>query len=375
MCDVKKLRKWIADGNRIVLFGAGQNGYTFYKILKLLEISIECVVDNNEQKWGRKVYEDEVVCCSPIILSGREEYLTYICISPQYYSEIYEQAIQLNVLHIGNIYNVIKDVIKNYKDLYFQLLLELPYGKCWEFFYDNKNYLSVGETLYRNHHNDRIAVYTSVFGTYDNLFEPQSFADNIDYYFVSEEKPFELKKYMWLDAKSFLPKEIENPIEKNRYIKMHPHILFPQYQYSIYVDGNVEVLQDLSAFIQKSKTGISVFRHPYRDDIYLEALAVVNASRAKAKAVKIQMEKYICEGFPEAYGLVEMRIIAREHNNPVCISVMEAWWEEFRATDTKRDQLSFMYTMWKQGMGLEDLFLLGNNMRKFEYIKVHDHAK
>ena len=369
---IKDIQNWLLNNGKLAIFCAGQNGYTFCKILQLLDIPIDCVVDNNSEKWGQRVFGD-VVCCSPTVLSGREDYLTYICIAPQYYNEIFKQAKQFNVLHIENLYELVKDIVKNYRTIYLKLISELPYGKCLEFFYDSKCCDVIEEKVYDKSVNARIAVYTSVFGAYDGLYEPQNFAENVDYYFVSEQEPIGLKKHKWLDAKSFLPKGIDNPVDKNRYVKMHPHLLFPQYKYSVYVDGNVEILQDISVFVNKSKTGISVFSHPYRDDLFIEALAIVNAGRSKGEAVQEQMEKYISDGFPRNYGLAEMRIIAREHNNAICIKVMEAWWKEFTATKTKRDQLSFMYVMWKNGLGLEDLFLLGRDMRKSDYIKIHSH--
>lgn len=371
--SITELIEWQKDGNKIAIFCAGQNGYTFYRILKLLEIDIDCIIDNDNKKWNKNIFDD-VVCYSPTILSEREDYLVYICISPQYYNELYRQAKRSNILHIENVYDIMADIVKHHKELYFRILSELPYGRCFEFFYNSKLYMNIEEPVYVTTINERIVVYTSVFGTYDDVYEPQCLSENIDYYFVSEQKPEGLKKYRWLDAKKFLPSDLENPIDKNRYIKMHPHLLFPNYSYSIYIDGNVEVLRDMSVFAQKSKTGISVFSHPFRDDIYMEALAIANAKRAKVDAIQMQMKKYMKDGFPEVYGMPEMRIIAREHNNPICIKLMKKWWEEFSTTDTKRDQLSFMYVMWKTGLELKDLFLLGNDMRKSDHIIVHSHA-
>lgn len=371
--SVTELIEWQKDGNKIAIFCAGQNGYTFWRILKLLGVDVDCIIDNDNAKWNRKIF-DNIVCYSPTILSGREDYVVYICISPQYYSEIYGRAKQSNILHIENVYDIMMDIVKNHKEVYFKILSELPYGRCFEFFYDSKLCIGTEKLTYAENVNERIAVYTSIFETYDNVYEPQCSVDNVDYYFVSEQKPVGLKKYKWLDAKKILPSDLSNPIDKNRYVKMHPHLLFPNYRYSIYIDGNVEILRDVSVFVQKSKTGISVFRHPLRDDIYMEAFAIANAKKAKAEAIQLQMEKYMKEGFPKVYGMPEMRIIAREHNNPICIKIMENWWKEFSTTDTKRDQLSFMYVMWKNGLELNDLFLLGNDMRKTVHVTVHNHA-
>lgn len=72
------------------------------------------------------------------------------------------------------------------------------------------------------------------------------------------------------------------------------------------------------------------------------------------------------------YGLPEMPVIAMEHQNPRCIKIMEDWWEEFDS-GAQRDQLSFMYVMWKNGMKLTDITSLGENVRKSTYLYKKEH--
>ena len=241
-----------------------------------------------------------------------------------------------------------------------------------------QNFLFIGEKLPKIESalspNEKIAVYTSVFGDYDQVREPQYFADNIDYYFVSDKRPESLRGYQWVDAREYLPKGVNDAVMQNRFVKMHPHVLFPQYKYSVYIDGSVEIINDISMFVQKSKIGISVFLHPLRDDIYMEALAVVNYRRANKEQVACQMRTYREENMPTELGLPEMRVFAREHNNLYCINIMEAWWDEFQ-TKSKRDQLSFMYAVWKNGFTLSDMFVLGRDMKKHGSLKIWDHMK
>lgn len=371
---IEELKEWKKCGNKIAIFCAGQNGYTFYRILQLLDIKVDCIVDNNKDKCNLKVFDD-VKCFAPIFLSNKENYITYICIAPEHYRSIVHQAEQLNIKHIAEVSAIIQDIIQYYPQIYLKLLQELPYGKGSELFYNipqcEQELILPQSVLDKN---DKIAVYTSVFGIYDTIREPQYLSDNIDYYFVSDVRPESLDIFQWIDAKKFLPAELTSDIDKNRYIKMHPHVLFPEYKYSIYVDGNVEILDDISAFIQNSKTGISVFEHPYRDDIYTEALTVVCFKRANSQDVYKHMKSYLNDKMPYGYGLPEMRVLSREHNNPYCIKIMEDWWNEFM-NKSKRDQLSFMYVMWKNGFDMSDLFILGKDMRKCKNISIYNHVK
>lgn len=153
---------------------------------------------------------------------------------------------------------------------------------------------------------------------------------------------------------------------------MHPHLFLENYTYSIYIDGNVRIKSDLSNFLSKSRTGISVFMHPMRECIYYEALSIVNFKRVDVEDVCRQMNKYFEEGMPYRYGLAEMPVIVREHMKKECMDVMATWWKEFNS-ESQRDQLSFMYALWKNKFSLDDLGSLGNNVRNCEEIEFCNH--
>ena len=111
-----------------------------------------------------------------------------------------------------------------------------------------------------------------------------------------------------------------------------------------------------------------------RECLFYEAINIVNFKRVAAEDVCRQMERYIKEGMPVRYGMPEMMVIAREHRNPICIKIMEDWWHEFD-TESQRDQLSFMYVMWKNGMSLHDIASLGRNSRECHKISIKEHHK
>lgn len=57
-------------------------------------------------------------------------------------------------------------------------------------------------------------------------------------------------------------------------------------------------------------------------------------------------------GFPEHYGLGENNILYRRHNEPALVRVMEDWWY-FLENYSRRDQLSFVYVLWKNGFDIK----------------------
>lgn len=70
--------------------------------------------------------------------------------------------------------------------------------------------------------------------------------------------------------------------------------------------------------------------------------------------IRWQMSQYKRERMPVGYGQFACNVIVRENNNSICCSVMSDWWQEV-FTRSYRDQLSFMYCLWKRGLGLEDV--------------------
>lgn len=368
---INDLRQWKEKGNIIILYCAGLHGIEFKKILNILDIDVDFFCDNNCKKINS--YIDNVKCISPQMVHLYNNYCIIICTGIENYEKMYIKAknqLLLNIIDFRKIFdsiisdiNMMKIVIeKRYK----WIAADLFYTNIERKVYDKIEPIKINK--------NRIAVYTSCFGKYDDIILPKYFSDNIDYYFISDEVPSLNSSYNWIDAKKIIPANIISPIKRNRYIKMHPDIIFPQYKYSIYVDANIEIKGDLSTFICRSRSGICVFLHSRRDCLYYEAMTIVNYKRIVPEDAILQISKYLKEGMPLHYGLTEMPVIVREHNNPLCKKIMKEWWIEFQ-NGSQRDQLSFTYVLWKNGLTLNDLAILGSNVRSSDKLKFHKHHK
>ncbi len=372
--DLEYLKKWQNTKNKVAIFGAGLFGQYAANILIKCGLVVDCFLDNNPDKWGSTICQD-IVCVSPQTLTGNPEYITFICINSEWYDEVEKSAKDNGILKLANFNDVIDDIIVNKTELYMELLHEFGDMSYLEFFYTrNPNNWAGMPDSEMCVETERIAVYTGIFGSYDDIYIPKVCPENIDYYFISDECPVNLEPFRWIDAKEVIPKNITSPIKRNRYIKMHPHLLFPQYKYSIYVDGSIEIVEDISSFVHMNNSGISVFMHPKRECIFYEGITIVNFKRVVAADVCKQMGRYLEEGMPIHYGLSEMGVIARTHMKPECIKIMEDWWQEFEK-ETQRDQLSFMYVMWKNGMKLSDVTSLGCDVRMSSKVILHKHFR
>ena len=227
--------------------------------------------------------------------------------------------------------------------------------------YKEKNYQKNTNENANYFSNERIAVYTCIFGNYDNILEPYFIPDNCDFYIFTDQEINTKSAWKKMD----LPNEINemSNIDKNRYIKMLPHLFFENYNYSIYVDGNVQILTDLTEYINKidKDTGIGIHMHHLRDCVYDELEAIVKMNKQNKKMANKYKEKLDEEKMPRNYGLLQCNIIARKHNNLICKKVMESWWDEFKES-IKRDQISLPYVLYKNNINIDKVGTLGNNV-------------
>lgn len=218
--------------------------------------------------------------------------------------------------------------------------------------------------------NERIAVYTSIFGKYDSLKEPLIKPNNIDYFIITDQKIPDSSMWKKLTIGNH---GNFSPAEKNRYAKMHPDSFFESYQYSIYVDGSIKIVSDLTPLIKYiGKAGMAVHKHSQRNCVFDELEYAVNSFKITKKEATGYL-KYIQDiKMPKDFGLCECGVIAREHNNPMCKKIMSLWWNQFLRY-IKRDQISFPVVLYMSGLQIDDISTLGNNIYSNHLFRVEEH--
>ena len=188
-------------------------------------------------------------------------------------------------------------------------------------------------------------LYTTIFGGYDDVTKPNLPID-WDWKCFSEENSIPLYTDNTRNAKKF---------------KVLPHRYLQNYEYSIFIDGNMYVVGNVDELIEKylSDSNIAFFDHNKnrmdpRDCIYDEYNAIMNLGKNdpnqnfkdNPQVMYDQVKRYQDEGYPSHNGLITGMVILRRHNEKDCIRVMEDWWTEIKY-GSKRDQLSFNYVAWK----------------------------
>lgn len=312
----------------VCVWGAGNVGKTYGKeALDILGIKIDYYCDRNEEIVDTIVTEN-VVCKSEIYLKKHSE--NTICFVLIGYSYIESAVDYLIGLEIKNIITL--------DDLY-----ELPQ-------IINNNLLFVQE--------DRIAVYTCITGGYDDYKEPQYISDQCDYYLISEYPPLGNSVYNWINVRDVVPAYIDNSIYQNRYCKMFPHKIFPQYRYSIYIDGNVTIIGKVEKFVKKIENiPLIVPAKCFSDNYYSQMIRMMKIGFDQAETFIKQAYDYRTKGMPDTVGTFFCTILIREHNHPVCVNIMEDWWKEYNKF-SNRDQMSFPFVLWENGIKKEDLYII-----------------
>lgn len=216
---------------------------------------------------------------------------------------------------------------------------------------------------------NKLVVYTALFGDYDDLIEPKEKFQGCDFICFTDQK--HLTSAIW---EIRLIEECEMPPNMmNRKYKILPHLFLSEYKWSLYVDANIAILGNPFELANKylSIYDMAVPKHFARDCVYDEAKECVILGKTKYDETKIQMDIYKKEGFPKNFGLGENNILFRKHNAETVIKLMNDWWDELN-TQTKRDQLSLAYVLWKNG---EKFNYIDESARGNKYFNLIPHRR
>lgn len=332
IADLKECKR------NIYIFGVGKMGTgPCYLFLQRNQVEITAFLDNNNDKWNKEII-DNIYCLRPDILSDKPNSVCIILVSNKYRNEIEEQIKQLNrecfIMDEKSIISCIENELFMFSDL--KNIVQIP--SCQR---------------------KKIALYTAVSGNYDDIPLPALYMPNVDYFYISEQPKEHMGPYQWIDMNEVIPyKNLDNR-RKGRYCKTHPHVIFPQYDYSIYIDGHIKNNEDIQRYyLELNHKFMATWLHNERDCIYEEGAACVLYQKDDVDVIRKQLKQYFEEGMPRHFGLFATAVILREHNNRICIKIMEEWWKEI-LTKSVRDQLSLTYVLWKNGLSTQDIGVMG----------------
>ena len=191
-------------------------------------------------------------------------------------------------------------------------------------------------------------VYSAVTADYDKVFKPRFTTDNVEYILFMDHP----SKITGWNVRQLDTTKSNHNVLNNRWYKFFAHEVFTDVEYSIYIDGNIRIIGDLTPLIQEFKesgAALGVFKHLDRSTISEEMNACFKYNKFDPQdelQIKSQLETYYKAGMPHEQLLSDNAVIFRWHKHPKLAESMNCWWEQLQ-TYSKRDQISLPYVIWK----------------------------
>ena len=223
-------------------------------------------------------------------------------------------------------------------------------------------------------------IYTAIFGGYDKLPDPTFLPEGWDFICFTDS---DIKSDVWTIKN--VPAIYEDSTRNARKYKLLPHRWFPDYDYSLWVDGNIIIQSDVNELIEHYLQDVNLAVHDHnqnvldpRDCVYKEADTIFYFGKKNGnykddpEVIHKQVQGYANEGYPKDNSLAVTMQVLRRHNESDCIKTMETWWQEIKYK-SKRDQLSFNYSMWKTSMNFN--YFVGDSRSNKHFLNTGKHKK
>ncbi len=221
-------------------------------------------------------------------------------------------------------------------------------------------------------------LYTCITGGYDDVCAHTYIDDSWDYILFTD-NPYLLRlgRYTHWIVRPLQFNNLGN-VKNSRWHKINAYKLFPEYDYSLWVDGNIVIqsqifFERINSLVQ-SNAIISVPIHPSRKCIYNEAQTIKELMIDNKNIVDHEMHRLRLSRYPKDNGLNETCIILRQHNNKKIIRAQKQWWNMVNKY-SKRDQLSYNWVMWRNNIQTIPMYEIpGAHRNSDELLFVHKYS-
>lgn len=362
LLDRAKSEKW-----KICVYGLGTYGKTCSKeFLSYLEVLPDYYCDKNSNALKNFLVEDDKKIDVEKLKSFEKDILVFLFLSSKYENIVYKELEvnkKLHVINWADIHSLLNQdqILKKY--FHIADFINIHNKK-------EKNIQNISKEK-----NKRIAIYTCITNNYDTLNKPMVIEDNCDYFLITD-LPEDVKiendeYYKRIPIANVVPKHISSPKDQNRFCKSHGYCIFPQYEYSIYLDGCLQIINPISNFIDRvGAMGIALYKHPFTNDAYVEAFSLSVRARIDKEEAQTTMQKFAEEGFERNYGMAECGVIVCKHDNCLAQMILNNWYNNYENNLIKRDQIYFAYTLWKMGISIDKVCKLPGNIRTSGYFSI-----
>lgn len=224
----------------------------------------------------------------------------------------------------------------------------------------------------RDHSCRRYVVYTAIFGEYDRLLLPEYIDPEVDYVCFTDRSLDTFGVWSLRPSPYYHP----DPTRIARYIKTHPHTLFQDYSYAVWIDANVILRAPPKKYIEMLATSgksLGLIRHPHRDCVYEEAEACKLRAKDAKSTIDEQVGFYKSQGMEEHRGLYETGFMVVDLANRPTISLFATWWDQIR-TFSRRDQIGLAWSIKAHPLEVLNLLPSGVSVREDEDFTYFSHS-
>ena len=213
-------------------------------------------------------------------------------------------------------------------------------------------------------------IYTVLTGNYDHLVQPEVMNPAFDYVCFTDRAG---QDGVWQLRE--IPFASSNPILRARYAKLHPHLLLPEYELSVFMDANLCITGE--AFYERISTleeaPLALLEHPSRNCVYEELRYCYLKDKLSTRAARGLLCRYKQMAMPRHFGLYETNVVLRRHKEAAVVALDEQWWTLLEASRCTRDQLSLTPALFLEGLQAALLLGPGLNARNVPYIRYSLH--
>lgn len=218
----------------------------------------------------------------------------------------------------------------------------------------------------------RKVIYTVIVGGYDEV-RPLPTFPGWDFVLLTDRQPSIFSRI--LSCSNWQTRVFENPgLDVSRYSrlpKLKPYLFLPEYEYSVYIDGNARFEMDPTGLLDLlGWPDFAVSEHPFRDNLYEEFQECRRLGLDDRGLFDRQEAKYRNAGLVDPAPLFENNLILRRHNLENVMKLGEAWFDEL-CSESKRDQLSLPYICWQKNL-MPSIF---SQELKKKYFRTRSHRR
>lgn len=220
----------------------------------------------------------------------------------------------------------------------------------------------------------RVVVYTSIVGGYDTL-KPVIPYDGVKYVCFTDDVG--ICSNGWEIRPLEYTHDCSNMAAKHP--KIHPHLYFKDYEYSIWVDGNITPRINPCDIIERDLRDVpmALHRHPRRQCVYEEYKVSIGLSDARPEynynKLSNQIHNYNKRGLPKNSGLWECGVLIRKHHDKRIVDFMQGWWNSI-VNYTTQDQIPFGFMMWQSPIPVNTIPLDVRENSDYCYVNHHKYS-